>query len=827
MVKPTVTPIAQNQTNQCSATPPWFVHDSEYNVLPGKFELLINGENAFRAVYDVIASAEKSVCIICWGFQPSMYFKRGSEAGRMIGELLEEKAQHGIKVRVLSWKMEFDVVPGIVRADVSPTGLSGEANTPGRRAVGIKDKPATMSGKAFDYNQEWFMRYDTDQGLVYDKGARTLLGLDGKPKTKNIQFVGRGFSAVDRKAIASSRRADSTTSATTRTFQAGAASHHQKMVLVDFEVADKAIGFVMGHNMLDEYWDRSDHSYKRCADPRQGRNGSRPREDFSSRVSGPLLGDLFHNFNAAWKKETGEDLAKSVGKLAFEKYPLSAAGKDAQDEATRVELAKARQATDRECAFQEANKFDFSETGKKAITDSKVRQKASEAHEMELEAELDAPRSKAAPVAETGTAIMGQILRTQPQYGKRDIAACYLQAVNNATQYIYIENQYFRWPVLAEKLTAHVKILSESGRDPAKYGSLYLFGITNADSEGMGKGTVNTARMMENLGRADTLPEVNRQQRAEDTAAELKRTEQEIRSERVQQNQLTPLVTRDTSARTKLEESRFHQQAAKTRKTQLQQKLADQQKDQKDNRRAIAQENRPGLKVLMCTLVAPDSPGRRGTALATGDRALTREERIEAVRSEIGKTDADLNRAQQTSDMEHARQDSLKIGIAEGDAQAKKDYEASRVRLHASSARENELTEKRSRLKKELAELQDGGNAVDWVDVYIHAKLMLIDDTFMTVGSANINSRSMETDSELNIAHANHLITRPARKFLWHLHTNGRSGGEAFSKQGMIDAYDNWTYVMKKNKTARKDGLAPTASLVEFFSATKERTDLD
>jgi len=94
-------------------------------------------------------------------------------------------------------------------------------------------------------------------------------------------------------------------------------------------------------------------------------------------------------------------VAKSVGKLAFEKYPLSAAGKDAQDEATRVELAKARQATDRECAFQEANKFDFSETGKKAITDSKVRQKASEAHEMELEAELDAPRSKAAPVAET------------------------------------------------------------------------------------------------------------------------------------------------------------------------------------------------------------------------------------------------------------------------------------------------------------------------------------------------------------------------------------------------------------------------------------------
>ena len=123
--------------------------------------------------------------------------------------------------------------------------------------------------------------------------------------------------------------------------------------------------------------------------------------------------------------------------------------------------------------------------------------------------------------------------------------------------------------------------------------------------------------------------------------------------------------------------------------------------------------------------------------------------------------------------------------------------------------------------------MEDAGNPIDWVDVYIHAKLMIIDDTFMTVGSANINSRSMETDSELNIIHANYLISHPARKALWEMHTKSRSGGEVMGKKGMTDAYDNWDKLKKDNKTARKDKHQPVASLVEFFSGTESRSDLD
>ena len=79
MNQPDVVPIARRETRECTITPPWFVQGSEYNILPGRFELLINGENAFRAIYEAIAQATKSVSIICWGFQPSMRFLRGKE----------------------------------------------------------------------------------------------------------------------------------------------------------------------------------------------------------------------------------------------------------------------------------------------------------------------------------------------------------------------------------------------------------------------------------------------------------------------------------------------------------------------------------------------------------------------------------------------------------------------------------------------------------------------------------------------------------------------------------------------------------------------------
>ncbi|WP_230957087.1 phospholipase D-like domain-containing protein [Burkholderia cepacia] len=90
------------------------------------------------------------------------------------------------------------------------------------------------------------------------------------------------------------------------------------------------------------------------------------------------------------------------------------------------------------------------------------------------------------------------------------------------------------------------------------------------------------------------------------------------------------------------------------------------------------------------------------------------------------------------------------------------------------TAQQNSLL---SQLAAEQASLQQiqsqGANPFDdshpdnWLPVYVHAKLMTVDDAFMTLGSANVNIRSMNVDSELNICHENSDVTKPLRRKLW------------------------------------------------------------
>jgi len=130
-------------------TPPWFVQGSEYHPLPATYYPLINGEEAFGAVHHAIENARKSVDIICWGFQPSMYFVRDGQAP-CIGQLLEDLAQkRGIKVRILGWEMPFNTA-----------GLGGEANLPGKFITGVKNRAGqTSTNDQFSFDQDWFEKY--------------------------------------------------------------------------------------------------------------------------------------------------------------------------------------------------------------------------------------------------------------------------------------------------------------------------------------------------------------------------------------------------------------------------------------------------------------------------------------------------------------------------------------------------------------------------------------------------------------------------------------------------------------------------------------------
>lgn len=107
--------------------------------------------------------------------------------------------------------------------------------------------------------------------------------------------------------------------------------------------------------------------------------------------------------------------------------------------------------------------------------------------------------------------------------------------------------------------------------------------------------------------------------------------------------------------------------------------------------------------------------------------------------------------------------------------------------------------------------------------VYIHSKLMIVNDVFTTHGSANINTRSMQVDSEMNIAHEWGSVTKALRKRLWKLHTNGMGVQDNAS-----DAFDAWEDILKRNKKLQDTGEdKPIAPLVEFRYTNNELKDLD
>src|SRR5690606_37183098 len=102
--------------------------------------------------------------------------------------------------------------------------------------------------------------------------------------------------------------------------------------------------------------------------------------------------------------------------------------------------------------------------------------------------------------------------------------------------------------------------------------------------------------------------------------------------------------------------------------------------------------------------------------------------------------------------------------------------------------------------------------------------LMIINDVFTTQGSANINTRSMQVDSELNIAHEWMSVTQALRRRLWNLHTNKKG-----SHDDAGEAFIAWQEIIKENKErqADKKNGVPDASLVEFYYEKAVLKDLD
>jgi len=630
-------PIATGKTTSTTLTLPWFLQKTEYHPVPATFEPLVNGERAFGALYDAIMAATTSIDYICWGFQPSMYFKRTGNAGDLcIGDLLVKKGAEGVKVRILCWYM--------------PLAQFIENPTPGNNVIsGFSKGKQNRNDAQEEYDRQWY-----DQARFTGVADQNSIMRFSPYYLKNVEFATRDFGFIERVEIAwqllvngEDKNGTKNNKFQTTGAMTAAPTHHQKMVLIDYEKPEKAIGFVMGHNTLDAYWDRDDHSYARMH-ARFGRNGATPRQDISSKVTGPILEHLNHNFCQAWMRRTGVDLLSQR---------------------------------------------------KNSAAKLKVR-------------------------SDAGTPIMAQLLRTQQQEGVHDIKALYLKATNNVTNYIYMENQYFRWEPVATAIKNAAQKQLEWGRSHAKHGAIHLFVVTNSSDEGMGDGSMNTYRMLSSLGREDVLPTVSKLERNDKLDEQLRQARSEMISAR---QSLLSLNYVAQGLDPKLLQKMKDEREAKVEAAEARQKALEASIPLKKAATIVPVEI-PGLKVHICTLVAPDSPPD------------------------------------------------------------------------------------------------------NWLPVYIHSKLAIIDDVFTTLGSANINIRSMEVDSELNICHESPALSKPLRKQLWDIHTKGMG-----AQDNVAEAFNNWQDIIDENKRRQEinnrpsldEKKSPYASLIEFYRDSPARKNLD
>ena len=95
-------------------------------------------------------------------------------------------------------------------------------------------------------------------------------------------------------------------------------------------------------------------------------------------------------------------------------------------------------------------------------------------------------------------------------------------------------------------------------------------------------------------------------------------------------------------------------------------------------------------------------------------------------------------------------------------------------------------------------------------EIYIHSKLMIIDDAFFTLGSANLNLRSMAVDAEINIGCDDPLLSEKLRREVFSLHSGNSEqcdGGDG-GHHAIQEAFNAWVKLLAKN-SIRKDDQKP------------------
>jgi phosphatidylserine/phosphatidylglycerophosphate/cardiolipin synthase-like enzyme len=97
--------------------------------------------------------------------------------------------------------------------------------------------------------------------------------------------------------------------------------------------------------------------------------------------------------------------------------------------------------------------------------------------------------------------------------------------------------------------------------------------------------------------------------------------------------------------------------------------------------------------------------------------------------------------------------------------------------------------------------------------LYVHAKVGIIDDRWLTVGSANLNAHSLLNDTEMNVCADDHELARRTRLRLWAEHLD--TDPEAIAGRSAAAIVDElWRPIAAEQLRRRKAGEPPTHHLL-------------
>lgn len=110
--------------------------------------------------------------------------------------------------------------------------------------------------------------------------------------------------------------------------------------------------------------------------------------------------------------------------------------------------------------------------------------------------------------------------------------------------------------------------------------------------------------------------------------------------------------------------------------------------------------------------------------------------------------------------------------------------------------------------------------STDWEEVYVHSKVTIINDVFLTMGSANINTRSMQVDTEFNIAMEHGEKVKQLRKDLWGLHSDNDiklNPEDMYLNTEAESAFDAWGEQLDQNVKLKEQNQKPFMPLTPFL----------